>query len=46
MNNFGAAFGYEWKKLLSKKIVWISSMLGILICVISVFAPLLGNYII
>lgn len=44
MNNFGIVLGYEWKKLLGKKIVWISSMLGILICVISVFTPLLGNY--
>ena len=42
--NFGAVYRYECKKILRKKIVWISFSLGILISIFSVFAPLLGNY--
>ncbi len=44
MNHFGEIYRYEWKKLLGKKIVWVSLLLSILISIISVFAPLLGNY--
>lgn len=44
MNNFGTIYQYECKKILGKKIVWISFSLGILITVISLFAPLFGNY--
>ena len=44
MNNYGTIYRYELKKIVSKKIVWISFSLGILVSIISVFAPLLGNY--
>lgn len=44
MNNFGVLYRYECKKLLSKKIVWISFSLCIITIVISLFAPFWGNY--
>lgn len=44
MNNYGTIYRYELKKIISKKIVWISFLLGILVSIVSVFAPLLGNY--
>lgn len=44
MKHFGALYLFEWKKLLGKKIVWISFLLGILISSLSLSAPLLGNY--
>lgn len=44
MNNFGVLFRYECKKLLSKKIVWISFLVCIITIVISFFAPFMGNY--
>lgn len=44
MNNFGALYRYECKKLLSRKIVWISFVLCMAAIVISLAAPLLGDY--
>lgn len=44
MNNFGILYRYECKKLLGRKIVWISFSLGVIILVISLFAPFLGDY--
>ncbi len=44
MNNFGVLYRYECKKLLSRKIVWISFSLCIITIIISLLAPFLGNY--
>jgi len=44
MKHFGVLYRYECKKLLSKKIVWISFSLSILMILISLFAPFLGDY--
>lgn len=44
MNNFGVLYRYEYKKLLSKKIVWISFSLCIIIIIISLCAPFWGGY--
>ena len=44
MNNFGTLYRYECKKLLGRKIVWISFSLCIAAIVISLSAPLLGDY--
>lgn len=44
MNQFSALFRFEWKKLLGKRIVWISFSLGILINIFTLVAPLLGDY--
>lgn len=44
MNLFSVIYRYECKKILGKKIVWISFALGILITAISLFAPLFGDY--
>ncbi|MDE6887943.1 MAG: ABC transporter permease [Eubacterium sp.] len=44
MDNFGVLYRYECKKLLSRKIVWISFSLCIITIVASLFAPFLGSY--
>lgn len=44
MNNFGALYRFECKKLLSRKIVWISFGLCMAAIVISLAVPLLGDY--
>lgn len=44
MNKFSILYRYECKKLLCKKIVWISFTLCIGIMMISLFAPMLGDY--
>lgn len=44
MNNFGALYRYECKKLLGRKIVWISFFLCMAVIVISLVVPLLGDY--
>lgn len=44
MNNFGVLYRYECKKILRKKIVWISFLLCIATIIISLFAPFLGDY--
>ena len=44
MNNFGALYRYECKKLLSRKMVWISFLLCLITIIIALFAPLFGNY--
>lgn len=44
MKHFGTLYLFEWKKLLGKRIVWISFLLGILISSLSLIAPLCGNY--
>ena len=37
-------FGYELKKLLCRKIVWVSLVISLLLCGVTVCAPLLGAY--
>ncbi len=44
MNQFGVLYRYEWKKLLGKRIVWISFGLVVLMLAIAVFSPLWGGY--
>lgn len=44
MNHFSVLFRFECKKLLGKRIVWISFSLGILISIFTLVAPLLGDY--
>lgn len=44
MNNFEILYHYECKKLGSKKIVWVSFSLCIIMIVLSLFAPFLGDY--
>lgn len=44
MNHFSVLFRYESKKLLGKRIVWISFGLLILISIFGLVGPLLGNY--
>ncbi len=44
MDNFGVLYRYECKKLLSRKIVWISFSLCIITIVVSLLAPFLGSY--
>lgn len=44
MDNFGVLYRYECKKLLSRKIVWISFSVCIITIVVSLFAPFLGSY--
>lgn len=44
MNNFGFLYHYECKKLLSRKIVWISIGVCMAAIIISLVAPLMGNY--
>lgn len=44
MNNFGVLFRYECKKLLNKKIVWISFFLCMAVILCSQVIPFLGDY--
>lgn len=44
MKNFGVLYRYEFKKLLSKKIVRFSFLLGVAIIILSLFVPLMGDY--
>ena len=44
MNNFGFLYHYECKKLLSRKIVWISLGVCMAVIIISLTAPLFSNY--
>lgn len=44
MNNFIILYRYEWKKLLDKKIVWITFALCIVIIIVSLSVPFLGSY--
>lgn len=44
MNNFGVLYRYECKKLLKKKIVWISFSVCMVIIIASLIIPLLGDY--
>lgn len=44
MKHFGTLYWYEWKKLLGKRIVRISTGLVFLILIFAVFSPLFGNY--
>lgn len=37
-------FGYELKKLLSRKIVWVSLVVSLLLCGVTVCTPLFGSY--
>lgn len=43
-NQFSVLYRFECKKLLGKRIVWISFSLVILISIFSLVAPLLGDY--
>lgn len=44
MNNFGILYRYECKKLLGKKIVWISFVLCLAAIVITLCMPIIGKY--
>ena len=44
MNNFIILYQYEWKKLLDKKIVWITFALCIVIIIVSLSVPFIGSY--
>ena len=44
MNNFRILYQYECKKLLSRKIVWITLVLCIVIIIISICVPFIGSY--
>lgn len=44
MKHFGTLYLFEWKKLLGKRIVWISFLLVLLMLAIAVFSPLFGGY--
>lgn len=44
MKHFGTLYLFEWKKLLGKRIVWISFLLVLLMLAIAVFSPLIGGY--
>lgn len=44
MNHFGTLYHYEWKKLLGKKIVWISFISVFFMLAIAVLSPLFGGY--
>ena len=36
--------GYEWKKLIKRKMVWVSLILALLLCMFTVCSPLIGFY--
>ncbi len=36
--------GYELKKLLNRKVVWVSMVVSLLLCAITVCSPLIGSY--
>ena len=44
MNNFMILYRYEWKKLLDKKIVWITFSLCIVVIIVSLCVPFVGSY--
>lgn len=44
MNNFGILYQYECKKLLNRKIVWISFLICTIIIIFSLCVPFLGDY--
>lgn len=44
MKHFRILYRYEWKKLLGKKIVWISFLLVFFMLALAVFSPLFGGY--
>ncbi len=44
MNNFIVLYKYEWKKLLDKKIVWITFSLCIMVIIVSLWVPFVGSY--
>lgn len=44
MTNLGVLYGFEVRKILRRKIVWISMILMAIITVVSVSAPLIGSY--
>lgn len=44
MSNFGILYRYELKKLLQKKILWITLFICVLAIAFSLLFPLMGNY--
>lgn len=44
MNNLFILYKYEFKKLLQKKMVWISILIMVVIIVLNILLPLLGGY--
>ena len=46
MNNLFALYGYELKKLMQKKLVWIALLVCIAVIAFSILYPLMGSYIV
>lgn len=44
MNNIGVLYGFELKKILMRKIVWITSLICFIAAAISVLSELIGSY--
>ena len=44
MNNFRVLYRYECKKLLGRKIVWITFALCIVTIIVSLCVPFIGSY--
>lgn len=38
-------FWYECKKLVSRRMVWVSMVVSLLLCTITVCSPLIGSYL-
>lgn len=46
MKNFGVLYGYELKKILRRKIVWVATSLMLVITLISSLAHIFGDYVV
>lgn len=44
MSNFGTLYGYELRKIVKRKIVWVSVFIMLIIILVSIGAPLIGTY--
>ena len=44
MNNLFTLYGYELKKLMQKKLLWVSLLVCVAAIAFSILAPLLGTY--
>lgn len=46
MNNFGTLYGFELKKILQRKMVWVTMLMMLLLCGVIVGGEVLGNYVV